>query len=210
MPAESPDLNTYLVMQLDAQAEIADILGERADAVQYREHAAELTQRMVAYFWDERAGVFWAKRNAQPIRVLTPFNLYPLLTGRLSRAMDDRLIAHLRSPEEFWTRFPIPTVAKSDAQYNPEQMWRGPTWANINYLFVEGLTRCGYTDLARAVRERTLELLMAHDDLFEYYNPETGEPPARAARLFGWSAAIFVELAIQASQDHAHHVAPDS
>jgi glycogen debranching enzyme len=127
--------------------------------------------------------------------------LYPLLTGRLARPMNDRLIAHLLAPEEFWARFPIATVARNDAKYNPDQMWRGPTWVNINYLFIEGLARCGYTDLARELRERTLKLLMAHDDIFEYYNPETGEPPARAARLFGWSSAIFVDLAIEASRD---------
>ncbi len=210
MPVESPDLNTYLVKQLDAQAAIAEILGEHADAVKLRERAAELTQRMIAYFWDERAGVFWAKQNEQPIRVLTPFNLYPLLTGRLPRAMDDRLITHLVSPEEFWLRFPIATVAKNDAQYNPDQMWRGPTWVNINYLFIDGLTRCGYADLANVLRERTLELLMAHEDIFEYYNPETGDPPAHAARLFGWSAAIFVDLAIQATREHAQRIAANS
>jgi len=81
-------------------------------------------------------------------------------------------------------------------------MWRGPTWVNINYLFIEGLARSGYEEIARELRDRTLELLMAHDDLFEYYNAETGEPPPRAARLFGWSSAVFIELAMQASQNH--------
>ncbi|MDE3090236.1 MAG: glycogen debranching protein, partial [Chloroflexota bacterium] len=200
MPVDSPDLNTYLVMQLDALADIAEIIGERADAAKWRAQADQLTQRMVKYFWDERAGLFWAKRDQQPVHVLTPFNLYPLLTGRLTRAMNDRLVAHLLSPEEFWTRFPMPSVAKNDPQYNPEQMWRGPTWANINYLFIDGLARCGYPDLARDLRERTLDLLMTHDDIFEYYNPETGEPPSHAARFFGWSAAVFVDLAIQASR----------
>ena len=168
--------------------------------VKWRAQAEALTQQMIAYFWDEQAGVFWAKRNGQPIHVLTPFNLYPLLTHRLPRAINDRLIEHLRSPEEFWLRFPIATVAKNDAKYDPEVMWRGPTWVNINYLFIEGLTRGGYVDLANELRERTLEVMLTHDDIFEYYNPETGEPPARAARLFGWSAAIFVELAIQISR----------
>jgi glycogen debranching enzyme len=79
-------------------------------------------------------------------------------------------------------------------------MWRGPTWVNINYLFIEGLARCGYRDLARDLRDRTLELLMHREDLFEYYHPETGEPPPCAARLFGWSSAIFIDLAIHASR----------
>jgi putative isomerase len=200
VPVESPDLNTYLVMQLDALADIAEILGEPSNAVKWRAQAEELTRRMIDYFWDERAGVFWAKRNGQPIYTLTPFNLYPLLTGRLERAMNERLVAHLLSPQEFWLRFPIPSVAKIDAKYNPNQMWRGPTWVNINYLFIEGLVRSGYPQLADTLRDRTLGLLMGQQDIYEYYNPESGDPPASAARLFGWSAAIFVDLAIEASR----------
>lgn len=201
VPVDSPDLNTYLVMQLDALAEIAEIIGEPADAVKWRARAEKLTRLMIDYFWDEAAGVFWAKRNGERVQALTPFNLYPLLTGRLSREMNDRLIQHLTSPEEFWTRFPIATVAKNDPKYNPEQMWRGPTWININYLFIEALRQNGYTDLARHLRQHTLELMMKHDDIVEYYNPETGELPDRAARFFGWSAAIFVDLAIEASRE---------
>lgn len=200
MPVESPDLNTYLVMQLDVLAEIASLLGLSEDAVKWRAQAAALTERMIAHFWDARAGVFWATRNHQPIRVLTPFNLYPLLTKRLSPALNDRLIQHLIDPTEFWTQYPIPSVAHNDPKHNPNQMWRGPTWVNINYLFIEGLARNGYPDLARNLRDKTLELLMRHDDIHEYYNPETGNPPPQAASVFGWSSAVFVDLAIKASR----------
>jgi len=200
MPVEAPDLNTYLVMQLDALAQIAEIIGERDEGRRWRAQADELTQRMIKHFWDDQAGVFWARRNEKPIQVLTPFNLYPLLTGRLPQAMNDRLVTQLLSPEKFWTRYPIPTVALDDPKFDPHQMWRGPTWVNINYLFIEGLARNGYAEVALELRHRTLELLMAHDDLFEYYDSETGDPPPRAARLFGWSSAIFIDLAIQASK----------
>lgn len=200
MPVESPDLNTYLVLQLESTAEIARILSLTDDAEAWARQADDLGRRMVDHFWDEPAGVFWAQRAHQPIRVLTPFNLYPLLTGRLPRRLADRLVAHLRNPAEFWSPYPLPTVALNDPKHNPEQMWRGPTWVNINYLFIEGLARTGYTDLARALRDRTLALLMAHDDFREYYHPITGQPPTQAAPLFGWSAAIFIDLAIRASR----------
>jgi len=36
--------------------------------------------------------------------------------------------------------------------------------------------------------------------MYEFYDPETGEPGATAAPAFGWSAALFIDLAIQASQ----------
>jgi glycogen debranching enzyme len=200
VPVESPELNTYLVMQLDALAQIADILKLADDAAMWRSRADELAQKIIAHFWDEQAGIFWATRNHKPIRVLTPFNLYPLLTGRMPAKIVERLIEHLKNPEEFWTAYPIPTVAHNDPKCDPTKMWRGPTWVNINYLFVEALERCGYPDLARELRDRTLKLLMRHHDIYEYYHPDTGDPPPHAASVFGWSSAVFIDLAIQSSQ----------
>jgi glycogen debranching enzyme len=128
--------------------------------------------------------------------VRTPFNLLPLITGRLPAGITSRLISHLT--REFWPRYPIPTVAIDDACYNPNVMWRGPTWININYLFIDGLQRIGQAELARELRHRTLELICRHADIYEYYNPETGANPAGAASTFGWSAALFIDLALQA------------
>ena len=201
MPVESPELNTYLCLQMEALARIASAIGLPDDARRWHARADEVARLMVDKMWDEQAGVFWAQRAGQPICVLTPFSLYPLWTGRLPPRITDRLLAHLSDPAEFWTRYPIPTVAKSDPQYNPEQMWRGPTWVNINYLFIEGLLRCGRDDLAAELRDRTLDLVMQRDDIFEYYHPETGAPPPKAAPIFGWTSAVFIDLAIKASAD---------
>jgi putative isomerase len=200
MPVESPELNTYLVMAMDALSKIAGVLELTADAAEWRSRAEALTQKMMAHFWDQDKGVFWATRDHKPIRVLTPFNLYPLLTGRLGTREADSLAAYLLSKDEFWTKYPIPTVACTDRKYDPNRMWRGPTWVNINYLFIEGLARCGYSTQARVLRDKTLELLMRHNDIYEYYNPETGDPPPNAASVFGWSSAVFVDLAIKASR----------
>jgi glycogen debranching enzyme len=184
-------------MQLDALGKIAEILGLNEQAVQWQTQASELAQKMIAHFWDESAGVFWATLHHKPIRVLTPFNLYPLLTGRMPRAIVERLIAHLTNPAEFWSAYPIPTVALNDPKFDANQMWRGPTWVNINYLFIEGLARCGYADLARELCDKTLALMMRHGDIYEYYNPQTGDPPPHSASVFGWSSAVFLDLAIQ-------------
>ena len=199
MPVESPELNTYLCLQMEALSRIAGAIGLPDDAQRWRESADEVARLMIDRMWDERAGVFWALRDEQPIRILTPFSLYPLWTGRLPRRITDRLIAHLTDPGEFWTRYPIPTVALSDPHHDPEQMWRGPAWVNINYLFIEGLIRCGRSDLAADLRDRTLDLVMQRDDIHEYYHPETGAPPLKAAPIFGWTSAVFIDLAIKAS-----------
>ncbi len=199
VPVESPDINTYLVLQMDALARIAEIIGETRDAALWRGRAAALTQRMIEHFWDEEAGLFWTMKDHQPVRVHTLFNLYPLLTTRLPKRIEQRLIEHLTSPREFWTPFPLPTVSASDPKFDADQMWRGPTWVNVNYLFIEALDALGYGELARALRERTLELVRRHTDMYEYYNPLTGARPPKAAGIFGWTSAVFIDLAIQAS-----------
>jgi hypothetical protein len=72
---------------------------------------------------------------------------------------------------------------------------------NVNYLLIEGLWRSGFPEVARELRRSTLDMINAHADIFEYYHPETGARPSEAATVFGWSSAIFIDLAIQAARD---------
>jgi glycogen debranching enzyme len=92
-------------------------------------------------------------------------------------------------------------VALDDPKYEALTMWRGPTWVNVNYLLVEGLRRAGYPDTARELRQRTLDMMLGDKDIFEYYHPETGEGPPKAASTFGWSSALFIELAIEETRE---------
>jgi glycogen debranching enzyme len=199
MPVESPDLNTYLCVQMGSLALMAEALGMTGEGSMWRRRAAAIVRRMVDDFWDEEAGLFWALHDERPITVVTPFNLYPLWTGQLSDHICNRLITHLTNPDEFWGEYVIPTVSRADPHFDPETMWRGPVWANINYFFIEALCQIGQYDLAHALREKTLDLVMNQPSIYEYYNSETGVPPATAADIFGWSAAVFIDLAIQAS-----------
>ena len=201
MPVESPDLNTYLCLQQEALAKIAAEIGEPEEALQWSRRVETMAQRLIDLRYDRKAGVFWATHQGKPIRCLTPFNLFPLITGRLPEQIADRLVNHLMDPQEFWSRFPLPTVAMNDPKFDPLQMWRGPSWANINYLMTEGLQRSGYPDLARQLRSRTLEMLSGQEDIYEYYHPVTGVNPPKAAPIYGWSAALFIEMAIQATRE---------
>jgi putative isomerase len=128
-------------------------------------------------------------------------NLFPLITGRMPASIVRRLVGHLFNPQEFAPKFPVPTVALNDPKYDPVQMWRGPTWANINYLLIEGLGKSGDQPAARELRKKTLDLLLAQRDFYEYYNPETGENSPNAAPIFGWSASLFIDMAIQATRE---------
>lgn len=201
MPVESPDLNSYLTLEMEAIGQIAQVIGLPEQALYWAERASDLVRRMIDSSWDPEAGLFWAKKDGVRISARTPFNLFPLITGRLPAEISTRLVAHLTNPNEFWPRYPVPSTALDDPAFRPTRMWRGPTWVNVNYLLIEGLWRSGFPEVARELRRSTLDMINAHPDIFEYYHPETGARPAEAAAVFGWSSAIFIDLAIQAARD---------
>ena len=201
MPVEAPDLNTYLYLQQESLAKIASAIGQEKDAGMWRERAKAMARRLVDHSWDPEHGFFWARTMQARVNVRTPFNLFPLITGQMPAEIADRLVAHLTDERQFWTRYPIPSVAIDDPKYSPGKMWRGPTWVNVNYLLIEGLQRSGHEDLARELRQRTLDLINSRDDIYEYYDPVSGENPPSAASMFGWSSAVFIDLAIQAARE---------
>lgn len=204
MPVESPDLNTYLCLQAEALARMAHALARPEEAAAWRAQADQLCQALVDHLYDPASGLFWAQRMTEEgherVPALTVASLLPLLTGRLPPSVRAGLLDRMADPELFWTAYPVPTVARSDPAYDPDRMWRGPVWVNVNYLLVDGLVRCGQHARARELCDRTLELVARNADIREYYNPETGTPGPRAAPGFGWSAALFIDLAVRRSR----------
>jgi putative isomerase len=201
VPVEAPDLNTYLCLQQDYLSRIAREIGDLDASKMWADKSKAMIERMIRLMWDDEAGLFWALKDGQPVKVRTPFNLFPLITGRLPAKISQRLVAHLTDPNQFWPRYPVPTVALDDPKYDPMQMWRGPTWVNVNYLLIDGLINSGYTEIARQLRRVTLELIAGQNNIYEYYHPQTGANPPKAASVFGWSSAVYIDLAIQASRE---------
>jgi len=201
-PVESPDLSSYLALQYDHLAKLALVLDKGDEAARWRRQAEGLVERLIRLRWDEEAGLFWASRLGKRVGVRTPFNLYPLITGRLPRAVADKVVATLTDETQFWSRHPVPTVALDDPRFDPERMWRGPMWLNPNYLLIDGLFRAGYPEVADSLRRRTLDLITRDGgDMNEYYNPLSGAKPPGATTMFGWTAALFIDLAVAAAWD---------
>jgi putative isomerase len=205
LPVVSPDLNTYLYLQMNALAEMAVILDKPKESEEWKDRARHLLESMIRELWDEEAGLFWAMHDGEPIKTKSIINLFPLWTGSLPNEMNKRLIEHLQNEHEFGGEFILPVVARDDFDFSPDKMWRGPVWANINYFMIEALQKIGENELAGHLRKKTLDLMMKQEGIYEYYNAVTGEPGHHAMPIFSWSAAVFIDLAIQESQIERRH-----
>ena len=198
LPTAAPDLGAYLVRQ---DRELASLLGRYepdADVVRFRERAAT-TQELLLRMWDAERGRFLAFGGGEPQLSDTVVGLMPLLTGTLPAPIAETLRAAVDDPARFALPWGLPTVAASDPDFSDERMWRGPVWVNTSMLVAEGLEASGYPDRARELREQTVALVIHGGGPHEYFNPHTGQKACTATTAFGWSAALFIDLAVQLS-----------
>jgi hypothetical protein len=86
---------------------------------------------------------------------------------------------HLLNEKEFWLAYPVASYAKTEPDYyqgsHNECNWRGPTWAPTNYMIFQGLMRYGFTEEAKTLSDRLLEMAVEKNPVLrEYYDAETG------------------------------------
>jgi len=198
LPVASPDLAAYLILQDELLAARAREAGDAEAAGRYASRASR-TLGLLEAMWDDEAGYFRSSGAGVPVDAETAVSLLPLLTGRLPGRYVTRILAALDDPDRFATPWAVPTVARRDPAFSDERMWRGPVWVNVNALLSEGLAVSGHPARARELVEQTLALVIRAGGPHEYFNPETGRKARTATTAFGWSAALFLDLAVQVS-----------
>jgi hypothetical protein len=133
----------------------------------------------------------------RPLRQPTIATFLPLLAGA---ARTTELVELLRDPERYWPAYPVPSVPVGAVDFQEHRYWKGPTWVNTNWAIVEGLRQAGHANLADDLRRRTLALVDEHG-FAEYFSPLTGA--GHGAPEFSWTAALTIDLAVQAPDDTA-------
>jgi hypothetical protein len=204
LPTTAPDLGAYLVLQDLELARLAERYGADA-AGDPREHRdrAERTLALLLELWNDEAGRFEARAAGGRVASDAIVGFMPLLTGALPPDVLGPLVAALGDAERYALPWAVPTVSAADPDFSDERMWRGPVWVNTNRLVIEGLRASGRPELARELAERTVALVVHGGGPHEYFNPMTGRRARTATTAFGWSAALFIDLAVELSRPPA-------
>jgi hypothetical protein len=185
-PWDNVDFNAYMVNDMRCVAQIARQLGREAEGVQWDHRADAVAERVNDLLWDEESGFYYdCALDGELLRIKSNAGFLPLYAGIPSAEQAAALVERLTDPEQFWTALPVPTIAVDEPSYEPD-MWRGPTWININRLIRIGLERYGYDDLSRELRRRTLaEIDRWYKELgclYEYYDCRAEIPPPQLNR----------------------------
>lgn len=192
-------MNSILGKNLRVLAQLAQELKKPEEAREFGKQANRVTQALLAKCWDEEGGMFWNLdgREERSAKIKTIISLMPLILEDLPKDIAHRLVQeHLTNPQEFWTNYPITSVAANEETFtvddNPKVdsgLWRGPTWVATNWFLSKGLEQHGFAKEARFLADKTKELVL-RGGFREYYDPFTGEPGQHSALNFGWSTLV--------------------
>ncbi len=220
-PWAAVDFSAYAVAEMRYLSCMAQTLGREEEASRWAERRRRLAEAINARLWDDAQGFYFDRRvggDLCPVKAVSGF--LPMWAGVASAEQAERLVAHLRAPSEFWSPFPVPSVALDDPTHS-EDMWRGSTWINMNYFIIQGLRRYGYAELAETLRQRTLAEIArwyeATGCIYEYYDCRGEKLPTTLLRKgavgaaggagfgviqdYGWSAALFIDLVMSVALD---------
>lgn len=186
--------NTIYALGLEALVKMFSAIGDQCKAESFRAQSESVEKAILSECRDAATGLYFdidvVTENL--IREPSVSCLMPLALSNVPKEDYKALVSHLTNPDEFWLRFPIPSVPKNSRHFSPASrlyLWRGPTWINTNWLIAEGLKRHGYGDLADAISQASKELV-ARSGFREYYNPITGE--GGGEKNFSWSTLAAV------------------
>ncbi|WP_409345053.1 amylo-alpha-1,6-glucosidase [Paenibacillus sp. MBLB4367] len=183
---DAVDFSVYAAADMRAMSAIAEELGERERAAEWRSRSEAVSAAVHRELWDETEGFYFDRHmDGRMSAVKAVSGFLPLLLDDLPQVRIDRLVAMLRDPRHFGTAFPVPTVARSDSSFGTD-MWRGPVWICMNYMIAEGLRKHGRKEEAERLSRMTVAAVAKNYErygvVFEYFDAEDRVAPPSCYR----------------------------
>ena len=180
VPMESMDIMSFSYAARDTLAQISKIL-ENGREDEWREKAHKVKAALRAHLWNEEKGACYDKdKYGNVIDVLAHNNLRCMYWKSFSEDMAHRFVTeHLLSPEEFWTKAPLPSVAVNDPAFRnaPENNWSGQAEGLTYQRAIHALENYGYETLVTKLGKSLFETVINGGYRFvQQYDPFTGVP----------------------------------
>src|SRR3989338_3836022 len=121
--------NSIMVENLRFLSQIAEKIGKVGDASYFTKKADDISEAMRELMLED--GIFWSTygEDYKKIKVKTWAIFAPLFAKIVKPEEAKKLVDdHLLNKKEFWANFPVPTTSLDELSFNPQGLWRGPTW----------------------------------------------------------------------------------
>lgn len=197
-PYESPQYMSYSYACRRVLSEISDILGT-GKGDKWRNKAEDVKKRFREYLWDdEKKACYMKDCNNDTVCCLSQENLKCMYGGIFDQDMADAFISeHLLNEKEFWTPYPIPSVAVNNSYFHTNEKysncydklvelgkgegninvnsWSGPVNGLTLQRTIAALLNYGHHYEIVLIGKKVEELLKKNKSFVQNYNPFTGE-----------------------------------
>jgi len=194
------DFSSQMAMYALQLNEIAQRIGKEEDVPQYEQVHSRVKKALNTMCWDETDGFYYDLGFGKRIK-RKHIGMYWALLGQV--VPDDRLprfISHLKDPDEFYRKTPLPALSASDPDYvGWGDYWLGGVWAPTVYMVLKGLTAVGEDELARELAAKVYDnvaiVYEATGTFWENYAPDLISYGLPAKKDFcGWTALIPIAI----------------
>ena len=184
VPYESVDATSYAYFNLKALEGMAQILGKQDDAQKWGSYAKKTKQAVLNQLWNKKMNFFSHRdpRTGQYSTIMSIAGFYPFFSHLADK---EHLVClnHLFNENEFWAKYPVPSISMDDPKFDPNAFWMGPSWPAATSHIVEGLAWAA-KNLDSSLTENAAELFRRaakiyftpQVDFHERFNPLTGKP----------------------------------
>jgi hypothetical protein len=194
------DATAWMALFARDMARIASELQDPATSERYWIDRGQIQESLNDELWDEATGFYYDVGIDRSFIAHKSYSgLIPLIAGVVPPERLPRILAALRSEQEFLSVGGIRSVSAASPLYRPgtgghgvNSNWRGPVWVPINYMLVEVLRDID-PSLSAEIRDRVVHNVeadwQATNRFHEFFDGDTGEGLG-ADHQAGWTALV--------------------
>ena len=181
------DISTFQYREYKAMAQLADKLGYKDEAAEYKKKAANLRVAMLQHMWFADEAMFYNIRRdtGKPVKRISYSSFVPLIDDILaSKDAKAMITRYMLNKDVMLAPYGIRSLSKQDTDYNnaaiiiPYSNWQGPIWINANYMNYIALKRNGFdkeaAELSGILGRMVLADIQKWGSMHENYDAETG------------------------------------
>ncbi|MCX6256642.1 MAG: trehalase family glycosidase [Bacteroidia bacterium] len=185
---ECLDLTLMVIKEMRSLSEMADILGLKKDALNWKKKVDKTCELVNKRMWDEETQFYYSvnkkdytfKFMTRDLRRKEIIGFLALWAGAAPKDRADKLVACLTDTAQFWRTYGVPTLSAKDDWYSPYVdyccKWNGPVWLLWDYMVYDGLKSYGYNKEAHVLAQKmmlavTTQLSKNHN-MWESFSPD--------------------------------------
>ena len=189
VPFASMDVMSY---SFDGRMTLSKISHELENGLEsyWLEKADEVRETMITDLWDSTHNAFFDKdKNGKQLEELIHNNLRTMYHGAMTQTMADKFVKnHLLNTNEFWTSFPLPSIAKNESLFcsDSNNNWSGQPQGLTYQRAIRALENYGYYEEITTLGNILFKIIEKSDWKFtQQFDPELAKPASPKQDAYG-------------------------